>query len=91
MFYDSISNLEPLVIRKQTSWQHKSTVTFSKYRQYIYSTTTIRGYARRRDLYKSLNSSALWKRESRSSVKQISGVLKWEGGAAPVPNKGKTI
>lgn len=30
----------------------------------IYGTTTISGYARRRDLYKSLNSSALWKRES---------------------------
>ena len=38
----------------------------------IYGKTTISGYARKRDLYKSLNSSALWKRESWSAVKQIS-------------------
>ena len=38
----------------------------------IYGKTTISGYARKRDLYKSLNSSALRKRESWSAVKQIS-------------------
>ena len=38
----------------------------------ICSTITISGYTRRRDLYKSLNPSALWKRESLSAVKQIS-------------------
>ena len=45
----------------------------------VYGTTTISGYARRRDIYKSLNYSALWKCESRSSAKQISGTLMGRG------------